>query len=438
MGTNLSAERRTADVRSNTIFVLFGTIVAIVLGAIWFGVQMTNAVSGAYSDALKEDVEWRGYDARVAALAGIVTQMNAIATDETSVRTSIRNRSLFEWLHADFGNKAARLTRDLQTELNWGHSTIPPLAAALTEATRAEQALERAGAGLVAAGRVRSSEKELSEVRSLVRSYRLTVLKLARARGLIQETQSIWWIAQLKKLDRLRTTQAQVSVALIAIVLLLLGLAYLVHRRVSRLSGALATSEQRYQSLSESMDGVVYRVRLGSTWVLEYLSPNTQRFFGVPASHLISLPADQILWWVIRPRDRARHRAAIDHAIRTREPYEVEYEIKTPGGYRWVLERGRVAGGTEAGDVPSLDALFVDVTAQRLLHDQVEKREKLFTAMASNFDGVMFRIRLNDRFEIEYASPGATKIWGVDASRAIGLRTPTMRLMLREHAHDYI
>ena len=72
------------------------------------------------------------------------------------------------------------------------------------------------------------------------------------------------------------------------------------------------------------------------------------------------------------------------------------------------------------------------------LGDEVERREKLFTAMAANFDGVMFRMRLNDKLDLEYASPGTAKIWGVEASQTIGHRTPTMRLMLPEFVHDYI
>jgi PAS domain S-box-containing protein len=69
---------------------------------------------------------------------------------------------------------------------------------------------------------------------------------------------------------------------------------------------------------------------------------------------------------------------------------------------------------------------------------EVERRERLFSAMAANFDGVMFRMRLTDKFEIEYASPGAALIWGVQAADIVGRRTPTMRLMLPEDAHRYI
>ncbi len=417
------------NVRPNAIFVLFGAIVAIMLGTIIFGLYWTDALSDTYAGALEEDAEWAEFDNRLASLAAAATQMNSIGIAGTTA-----GRAQFLRLHDVFVRESGALANELQEEVEWGHTTVPQVVAALREARAAEQYMGRAGDRLFGG----EHGDTLAAARSMTLAYRLAMIKLATVRSLVKETQRMWLTQRLGKLETLRSVQIEVSVALVALVLLAIGLAFVLHRRMSRLSGALADSEFRYQSLSESMDGVVYRVRLGSKWLLEYLSPNTQRFFGVPASQLVGLPADQILWWVIRKRDRARHRAAIDHAIETREPYEIEYEMKAPSGYRWVLERGRVIEAEAPGKPLYLDALFVDITAQRQLHDEIEKRERRFAAMAANFDGVMFRLRLNDRLELEYASPGAEKVWGVSAQDAICHRTPTMRLMMREHAHDYL
>lgn len=416
---------------------LFSTLVVIALGATAFGIHLTAEFSKTHERILAEESAWKQVHARVSVLSGLVTQMNAVVTNaSTGVRTRGASAE-FEKLYTAFRTDRRALADDIQREFAWGRSTIPRLLARLAEAEHAVIEMHRDCLPILDADV--STTRALATIRSLALSYRIAMLKLAATRDVISEAQSLWWRARLVRLDILRDFQANVAAVSIVVVLLVLCAAFFIQRRVSRLSGELAASEERYHGLSQSIDGIVYRVRLGEKWTLEYLSPNTQRFFNVPSSLLVGLPADQIFWWVIRGRDRKRHRAAIDTAIRTRQPYEIEYEVRSPSGdYSWVLERGRVADGEGPGQAPYLDALFVDVTGQHKLREQIEARETLFASMAANFDGVMFRVRLNDKLEVEYASPGAAKVWGVEAAAATGRRTPTMRLMLPEYAHDYL
>jgi PAS domain S-box-containing protein len=434
-----SARIRLNALQPQSIAILFCALVAVALGTTAFGMFLTTEFTKAHQRILEEDGAWKVIHTRVASLSNVATQMNAIATGASTGMTVYDARASFERRYAEFRTERRKLTDDLRREFSQGHSTLPRLLATLNEAERAVAAMHRDGVVMLDAKGRPQDDRALAAVRSLAVSYRICIVKLAATRDVIVEIQSLWWNARLTKLNAVRDFQTNVSALSTVVVLLMLGAAFMVRHRVSRLSRALAASEERYHSLSESTDGVVYRVRLGQTWTLEYLSPNTQRFFNVAASALVGLPADQIYWWVVRPRDRKRHRAAIESAIRTRQPYEIEYEVKTPGGdYAWVLERGRVVDGDTPDQPPYLDALFVDVTSQRRLREQVEQREALFASMAANFDGVMFRMRLNDKLAIEYASPGALKVWGASAASVIGRRTPTMRLMMREHAHDYI
>jgi PAS domain S-box-containing protein len=435
----LQTTNRLGGPRRLSLPALFGALVAVALGTTILGVRLTNEFSTTYERVLREHSAWKSYDARIASLATTATKMNAVATGAAAGIKKRNVRSSFDRLHTAFQAERGKLATDLRGELAWGGTTVPQLLAKLKEADRAVHAMHRDGLQLLGPRSAPPADRTLAVARSLALSYRLSMIELAAARDLIQETQSLWWTGRLARLNGLRDFQSEISIASAGVVMLVLIAAFMVQRRVNRLSGELSASESRYQSLSESIDGVVYRVRLGPTWTLEYLSPNTHRFFGVSASQLIGLPADQILWWVVRRRDRARHRAAIDAAIRTREPYEIEYEMKGPdGAYRWILERGRVADGDTPGQAPCLDALFVDVTSQRKLREQVEKRETLFASMAANFDGVIFRTRLNDKLEVEYASPGALRIWGIEASETIGHRVPTIRLMLPEYVSGHL
>lgn len=358
MGTLRPVAAAGLLVKPQAIFVLFGLLVAIALVTIALGIRLTDEFADTYARSLEEDAKWKAFDQRIAMLATTETQMSAIATGANGYRVR------FHRLHATFISRAQRLESDLRVEkASAGGATVPRLLATLAEAVQAEQAMQREGALLVDSKGEVSNEKALTWLRSLGLSYRLSMLKLGKARDIIQDAQSSWWAARRDELDRLRSVQAEVSAFLIVVILLVIALVPVVQRRLSRLGRELADSERRYHSLSESMDGIVYRVRLGTPWVLEYLSPNTDRIFGMPASQLIGRPARKVLWWMVRQRDRDRHRAAIEKAVRTGEPYEIEYEIKAPEGFRWVLERGRVVQSDVKGQAPSLDALFVDVTA---------------------------------------------------------------------------
>ncbi|MCE9521857.1 MAG: PAS domain-containing protein [Alphaproteobacteria bacterium] len=196
---------------------------------------------------------------------------------------------------------------------------------------------------------------------------------------------------------------------------------------------ALAANQERYESLSNSIDGVVYRLLLGNPWKVEYLSPNTERFFGVAPQQLLDLPAKEILWWAVHPEDRKRHESVLIKAIEGRTSYEVEFRMKSPfGGYRFMLERGRVVeSGT--GGAPVLDSLIVDITEQVAAREALQRSEARFSSMASNFDGAMFRVSLNYPTVTEYVSPGIKELTGFDAGSLID--QPSISLMLM-HVDD--
>jgi PAS domain S-box-containing protein len=165
------------------------------------------------------------------------------------------------------------------------------------------------------------------------------------------------------------------------------------------------------------------------------MSSNSQRLFGVAADKVIGQPADLVFWWTLHKGDRELHQKTVNRAIETRQPYSVEYRVHgVDGHYRWVMERGRAVEPERRGEDPYLDAVFVDITPQRKMHEQLEAREQRLAEMAANFGGVMFRVGLSDGFPLEYASPGAEGLWGISAADAVGKKCPSMRLILQDDA----
>ncbi len=196
-----------------------------------------------------------------------------------------------------------------------------------------------------------------------------------------------------------------------------------VSRNITKLVEAqneLNASKTRYESLSESIDGVVYRLRLDDPWKVEYLSPNTERFFGVPAQQLVGLPANEILWWVIHRSDRARHQEALIQAAAARASYEIEFRMKSPfGGYKHMLERGRVVDGAR-GEAPILDSLLVDITAQVRAREALHESDRRFQSLSSHLDGALYRSRAQEPFVDLYFSDGVEKLTGYSARELTG------------------
>ncbi|MBU6156252.1 MAG: PAS domain-containing protein [Alphaproteobacteria bacterium] len=284
-----------------------------------------------------------------------------------------------------------------------------------------------------------SKDNMLSNLVSVTSSYRMVTIKLTKTREFIDMAQLAWWSSRFVEISDQRRTQKIVIMTAFLAVGIIVALIVLVQFRVRRLGSELAYTKLLYESQAEAMNGVVYRVRFGAEWTLEYMSTNSDRLFGVPASHVIGQRADLVLWWMLRKRDRQRHRDALMRAIETREPYVIEYQVRSPsGGLMWVMERGRVRDDDVPGRAPFLDAMFVDITPQRAMLDNLKVRERRLTAMAQNFDGVMFRVRLDDTRALSYVSPGAQELWGIAAEDLTGRPCPTIDIMVQEDVNRYL
>jgi PAS domain S-box-containing protein len=138
-------------------------------------------------------------------------------------------------------------------------------------------------------------------------------------------------------------------------------------------------------------------------------------------------------------KDLDRYMRTVVDACRRMEPYEVDYRIiDSNGGERWLLERGCATDPTKDGVPRFVDGLIFDITEEHRLRQELAERDRRFSAMAANFDGIMFRARLNDKLEMEYVSPGAASLWEVEAENVIGRRSPTIRMMHPEDAAQYL
>ena len=139
---------------------------------------------------------------------------------------------------------------------------------------------------------------------------------------------------------------------------------------------ALRESERMMSTLLANLPGVAYRCRNDSNWSMVFLSQGCRTVTGYEPVELLgnaSLSYED----VILPADRVRVRSEINAALRRREPFEVEYRIRSKqGSQRWVLERGV---GIHEGDSPPLfvEGFVTDVTSRKQLQAQYLHAQKM-------------------------------------------------------------
>lgn len=192
---------------------------------------------------------------------------------------------------------------------------------------------------------------------------------------------------------------------------------------------ALMENERQFKSLVSNIPGVLYRCRCDPYWTMEYLSPAIERLCGYPASDFIGNGV-RAYSSIIHPDDADMVDGFILKAVRTRQPYSIEYRIlHSDGGVRWVYEKGR-ASYRDDGEVLYRDGAIMDVSerraAQEALLDSEEKYRSVISTMA---EGVVL---LNASGEVQAANASAAQILGVPIERMIGESFPEARIQAFE------
>ncbi len=94
------------------------------------------------------------------------------------------------------------------------------------------------------------------------------------------------------------------------------------------------------------------------------------RHFGVGQVSYAEVEAGGEFMQVIHPEDRPRVEAAVDRAVETGDPYEIEYRVLQPGDeVRWILVRGRCLRN-EAGEPVRFPGTAVDIHVRKLAEER--------------------------------------------------------------------
>jgi PAS domain S-box-containing protein len=193
-------------------------------------------------------------------------------------------------------------------------------------------------------------------------------------------------------------------------------------RNITRYVEALADTEsahRRLESLAQSTDAAIYRVRLADPWVIEYMSPNTGAMLGMESVSLGG-PADELLWNTVDEGDRTRLREAQLLAVASRGRYEAEFSITSRDGtQRALLERGHVMDG-DKGQPPLLDCLVIDITKRKRTEQRAHEAESRVRTLMENIDEVFYTCVADDHWTATFLSAAFERLTGYPADDVIG------------------
>ncbi|WP_227132607.1 PAS domain-containing response regulator [Halorubellus salinus] len=150
---------------------------------------------------------------------------------------------------------------------------------------------------------------------------------------------------------------------------------YRTERELERRVKQLRESERRFRTLVSNLPGMVYRCENERGWPMTFVSDGAVELTGYTPDELTS---DAVDWGedVLVDANRDELWEAVQAALDAREPFQVEYELRTADGEsKWVWERGR--GVFENDELLALEGFITDVTDERRLREDLRRERDL-------------------------------------------------------------
>jgi PAS domain S-box-containing protein len=148
---------------------------------------------------------------------------------------------------------------------------------------------------------------------------------------------------------------------------------------------ALRQSQQQYESLVHSIEGIVWEVD-GHTFELTFVSPQAERLLGYPVSRWLAEPQ----FWAnhIHPEDREQVVSFCLRAAQAKEDHQFEYRmIAADGREVWLCDFVTVA--VEDNGAVKLRGIMVDITARKQMEQELSySRERFELAAQGAVDGI--------------------------------------------------
>lgn len=171
---------------------------------------------------------------------------------------------------------------------------------------------------------------------------------------------------------------------------------------------ALQISNERLRLALQGTKDAVWDINLKSQE--KYYSSEYERMLGGPIERPLNI---RDMFQFIHPDDRQgvakAHQAHLESKTQT---YHAEYRLKTAeGGWKWVMERGRIIQRDKDGGPLRMVGTIMDVSEHKAMEEALLQSEEMFRQLAENINEVFWLIDHKTRKFI-YLSPAFSQIWG--------------------------
>ncbi len=185
---------------------------------------------------------------------------------------------------------------------------------------------------------------------------------------------------------------------------------------LTELRGAESRAEEatrRFERMAQALSDCLWYAKItpSGEWVMEYVSPSSERIWGVPAA-VVQADPEAILRSLV-DEDVAAVRSRVDAACRTRTATTLVYRVRRPNGeVRWV-EDLLVPENVGPDGSCHVTGLARDITGRRQLESQVTERQReqslslLAGGIAHDFNNILMAILGQTSVVRRLLDPGA-------------------------------
>jgi diguanylate cyclase (GGDEF)-like protein len=148
------------------------------------------------------------------------------------------------------------------------------------------------------------------------------------------------------------------------------------------MTDVLHENEQQFRALVASIPGAVYRIRIDTEWIVEFISDAIEEITAYPASKFRWNPV-HVYRGIIHPDDRERVEQAIRDGMEPLKTFSVEYRIiDANGSLRWFYESGQAVFGIDGAPLWFDGTIYDDSNrkfAEEALHEANKELKRLAT-----------------------------------------------------------
>lgn len=146
---------------------------------------------------------------------------------------------------------------------------------------------------------------------------------------------------------------------------------------------ALQESQRRFASLIDSLPGIVFSCANNPEWSMTYLSEGCLTLTGYQSEELIGNRAVSFNA-ITHEDDLPKVLAALETGVTQKQPYVVEYRIRTKSGQeKWVWEKGHGVFDN-IGSVLGVEGFITDITERKRSEEALQQAESKYRSIFEN------------------------------------------------------